>query len=287
VPSLLRNLIRTEHQHRKDANFVKVPFYHVDAFSDRVFSGNPAGVCPLEKWLDEPAMLAIAAENNLSETAFCVREGEQYGLRWFAPKSEVQLCGHATLATGLVVLNYLQPGATSVQFQTCSGALRVRKDGDFLAMDLPLIPARPCPMPPSYLTSGLSPTPRVVLESGKDLAERNYFVVYDNEDEVRSVKPDLPQLEKLHPAGVCITAPGKESDFVSRYFAPSYGIPEDPVTGSTHCTLAPYWSQRLGKKVLHARQVSQRGGALIVEPRGERVILRGKAAVYLTGELSL
>jgi len=153
-------------------------------------------------------------------------------------------------------------------------------------MDLPLIPARPCSAPPD-LISGLSPVPRRVLESGESAADRNYFVVYDSDNEVQSAKPDLTQLEKLHPAGVCITAPGRQSDFVSRYFAPSYGIPEDPVTGSTHCTLAPYWSERLGKKVLRGRQVSERGGDLIVEARNERVILKGKAVLYLAGTLSL
>jgi len=137
------------------------------------------------------------------------------------------------------------------------------------------------------LISGLSPVPRRVLESGESAADRNYFVVYDSDNEVQSAKPDLTQLEKLHPAGVCITAPGRQSDFVSRYFAPSYGIPEDPVTGSTHCTLAPYWSERLGKKVLRGRQVSERGGDLIVEARNERVILKGKAVLYLAGTLSL
>jgi predicted PhzF superfamily epimerase YddE/YHI9 len=213
-------------------------------------------------------------------------EEEQYGLRWFTPKAEVQLCGHATLATGFVVFNFLQPGSTSVRFQTCSGPLTVEQDGDYLAMDLPLIPARPCAAPPNLL-AGLNAPPRLVLESGETAADRNYFAVYDNEDEVRGAKPDLPQLEKLHPAGVCITAPGRESDFVSRYFAPSYGIPEDPVTGSTHCTLARYWSQRLGKRVLRARQLSERGGDLTVEPVSDRVILRGKAVLYLTGELSL
>jgi predicted PhzF superfamily epimerase YddE/YHI9 len=265
---------------------VKITLFQVDAFTDRVFSGNPAAICPLDQWLDDETMLAIAAENNLSETAFCVQEREQFGLRWFTPKAEVQLCGHATLAAGFVVFNFLQRGATSVRFQTCSGLLIVQQDGDRLAMDLPLIPAGPCAAPPDLL-AGLNAPPRLLLESGETAADRNYFVVYDSEDEVRSAEPDLLRLEKLHPAGVCLTAPGRESDFVSRYFAPSYGIPEDPVTGSTHCTLAPYWSERLGKKVLHARQVSQRGGDLILEPCGERVILRGKAVLYLKGELSL
>ena len=230
-------------------------------------------------------MLAIAAENNVSETAFCVREGSDYALRWFTPKAEVQLCGHATLATGFIVFKYLQPGVTSVHFHTCSGPLAVKQEGEFLAMDLPAIPARTCSNPPASLLGGLNPTPRVVLVWPK-CSRSNYFVVYDSEQEVRDATPDLPQLEKLHPAGVCITAPGKESDFVSRYFVPSYGIPEDPVTGSTHSTLGPYWSERLAKKVLIARQISPRGGTLIVEPQGERVILRGKAAMYMRGEIS-
>jgi predicted PhzF superfamily epimerase YddE/YHI9 len=266
---------------------VKLPIYQVDAFADRVFSGNPAAICPLDQWLDDATMLAIAAENNVSETAFCVRKGSEYGLRWFTPKAEVQLCGHATLATGFVVFNYLQPKTTSVQFLTCSGPLSVKQEGEFLAMDLPAIPARTCSNPPASLLGGLMPKPRVVLESGQGAGEGNYFVVYDTEQEVRDATADLPQLEKLHPAGVCITAPGEESDFVSRYFVPSYGIPEDPVTGSTHSTLGPYWSERLTKKILHARQISQRGGTLIIEPRGERVILRGKATMYLKGEISI
>ena len=264
---------------------MKLPIYQVDAFTDRVFSGNPAAICPLEQWLEDATMLAIAAENNVSETAFCVPEGSDYALRWFTPKAEVQLCGHATLATGFIVFNYLQPGTTSVQFQTCSGPLSVKQEGEFLVMDLPAIPARPCSNPPASLLAGLKPTPRVVLASGQ-VGEGNYFVVYDTEQEVRDATPDLPQLEKLHPAGVCITAPGEKSDFVSRYFVPSYGIPEDPVTGSTHSSLGPYWSDRLAKNVLHARQISQRGGTLIVEPRGERVILRGKATLYMKGEIS-
>lgn len=264
---------------------MKLPMFQVDAFTDRVFSGNPAAICPLEQWLDGATMLGIAAENNLAETAFFVREGSGYALRWFAPKSEVQLCGHATLATGLVIFNHLLPGTTSAQFETCSGPLSVKKDGEYLAMELPSLPARPCPSPPADLLEGIKPTPRVVLKAEGGAGEGNYFVVYDSEDDVRNAQPDLPRLEKLHPCGVCITAPGNEVDFVSRYFVPSFGIPEDPVTGSTHCTLAPYWAERLNKKVLHCRQLSPRGGNLIVEPRGGRVILRGKAALYLRGEI--
>jgi PhzF family phenazine biosynthesis protein len=265
---------------------VKVSLFQVDAFADKVFSGNPAAVCPLEGWLPDKDMLAIAAENCLSETAFFVPEKGAYCLRWFTPKSEAQLCGHATLASAFVIFNVLQPGSSSVQFHTCSGPLVVQKDGDYLAMDFPSIPATPCATVPKALPEGLEPFPRVVLETGATAAERNYFVVYETENDVRSARPNLAILEQLHPAGVCITAPGDQSDFVSRYFAPSYGIPEDPVTGSTHCTLGPYWSNRLRKDVLHARQVSERGGDLLVESHGSRVTIKGKAVLYLAGAIS-
>ncbi len=265
---------------------MKLSLFQVDAFTSKVFSGNPAAVCPLENWLPEKEMLAIAAENNLSETAFLVPEDGAYRLRWFTPRSEVQLCGHATLATAFVIFNVLEPGTTSVRFQTCSGELMVQQDGDYLAMDFPSAPATPCVTPPKALLDGLEPFPRVVLESGDTAAERNYFVVYETENDVRNARPNLAILERLHPAGVCITAVGEESDFVSRYFAPSYGIPEDPVTGSTHCTLGPYWANRLRKSVLRARQISQRGGELVVDPRGSRVTIKGKAVLYLAGAIS-
>jgi PhzF family phenazine biosynthesis protein len=262
--------------------------FQVDAFTEKIFSGNPAAVCPLTHWLEEKQMLAIAAENNLSETAFFVPQEEQaYALRWFSPKSEIQLCGHATLATAFVIFDFLRPGTTSVRFHTCSGPLDVKKEGDYLAMDFPLLPVRPCDSVPKPLLDGLNPSPRVVLESGATAAERNYFVVYDSEKDVREAIPDLPILETLHPAGVCITAPGEQVDFVSRYFAPSYGIPEDPVTGSTHCSLGPYWSARLKKSVLRARQISSRGGELLVQPHGSRITLKGKAVLYLVGEISI
>jgi PhzF family phenazine biosynthesis protein len=266
---------------------MKIPLFQVDAFTEKIFSGNPAAVCPLTHWLEDKQMLAIAAENNVSETAFFVPENGAYCLRWFSPKSEVQLCGHATLATAFVIFNFLHPGTSAVHFHTCSGPLDVNKEGDYLAMDFPSLPARPCESVPKALLDGLNPSPSVVLESGATAAERNYFVVYDNEKDVCDAIPDLPILETLHPAGVCITAPGQQSDFVSRYFAPSYGIPEDPVTGSTHCSLGPYWSNRLKKSVLRARQISSRGGELLVEPRGSRVRLKGKAGLYLVGEISI
>jgi PhzF family phenazine biosynthesis protein len=266
---------------------VKLSLFQVDAFTDKVLSGNPAAVCPLESWLSPEQMQAIAAENNLSETAFFVAQKGDYALRWFSPTSEVQLCGHATLASAFIIFNFLRKGMTFVRFHTCSGPLEVRQDGQYLAMDFPVIAARPSTNIPTDLLEGLHPAPRLVFESGATAAERNYFVVYEAEADVRSAQPELSKLEKLHPAGVCITAPGQEADFVSRYFAPSYGIPEDPVTGSTHCSLGPYWAERLKKNVLHARQLSARGGDLWVEPRGSRVTIQGKAILYMQASISL
>ncbi|PYX39868.1 MAG: isomerase [Acidobacteria bacterium] len=267
---------------------MKLPIFQVDAFAGNAFSGNPAAVCPLDTWLPDDVMQAIAEENNLSETAFFVQEGpEDYKLRWFSPQSEVQLCGHGTLASAFIIFDVLKKGSTRVRFHTCIGTLEVEKDDDYLKMDFPAIPAKPCTDVPKELALGLRPFPSIVLDSGATAADRNYFVVYEAEDEVRSAEPDLASLAKLHPAGVCITAPGTQCDFVSRYFAPSYGIPEDPVTGSTHCTLGPYWADRLQKRILRARQVSARGGELIVEPHGLRVTLKGKAVLYLEGRIFL
>ena len=261
-----------------------VPLFHVDAFTDRPFSGNPAAVCPLKSWLDDEQLRAVAGENNLPETAFFVSEGEAYRLRWFSPRCEINLCGHATLASAFVLFTILETQAETVRFLTRSGLLTVWRENDLLAMDFPALPSWACPEPPRDLVEGLgTEVNRAKVLQIKD----NYFVVYESEDEVRSVRPDFARLEKLHPAGVAITAPGKDADFVSRYFAPSYGIPEDPVTGSTHCSLAPYWSERLGKSILHARQVSQRGGELWCEVAGDRVLIKGKAVLTLQGSLLL
>jgi len=264
---------------------LKIPIFQVDAFTGEVFRGNPAAVCPLESWIDNATMQAIAAENNLSETAFLVRNSGGYELRWFAPKQEVQLCGHATLASAFVVFTALDPSAQSVAFDTCSGKLVVSRDGNLLAMDFPALPVVRSANPPEQLAAGLGPRPPLVLESATKPAEGNYFCVYESEDDVRKLRPNLALLEQLHPAGVCVTAPGRDSDFVSRYFAPSYGIPEDPVTGSTHCSLGPYWSARLHKTRLHARQLSARGGDMFCEPRGDRVVLKGRAVLYMQGAI--
>lgn len=255
--------------------------FHVDAFTAKAFAGNPAAVCPLAEWLDDDLLRAVAAENNLSETAYFVPRGEGYELRWFTPRCEAKLCGHATLASGFVVMQILAPGCKSVRFETrFSGSLAVSREDDLWAMDFPALAPWSSANVPAGLIEGLGKTPAAVMQ-----IEDNYFAVYESEDEVRRIRPDLRLLKKLHPAGVAITAPGRDTDFVSRYFAPSYGIPEDPVTGSTHCSLAPYWAKRLGRTVLHARQVSERGGELWCEVKGERVIIKGNAVLTLQGEL--
>jgi len=259
---------------------MKVPLYQVDAFTSTLFHGNPAAVCPLELWLKDGVLQAIAAENNLSETAFFVQKGDHYELRWFTPTVEVDLCGHATLASAHVIFNYLDPSSEVVHFTTKSGKLSVEKHDDLLAMNFPARPGHPCPVPENLL-KGLETKPREVFMS------RDYLAVYATEEEIRLIKPDMNALLNLDGLGVIVTAPGKGSDFVSRFFAPKAGVPEDPVTGSAHCTLIPYWSERLRKKKLHALQVSQRGGELFCEHRGENVQIAGRAVTYLEGFILL
>jgi PhzF family phenazine biosynthesis protein len=257
------------------------PVFHVDAFTATPFAGNPAAVCPLEDWLDDKLLLAVAAENNLSETAYFVPRGDIYELRWFTPRCEVKLCGHATLASAFVLLHILAPGRDAVSFETrFSGTLTVRRHGKLLAMEFPALVPWNRSDPPAALLAGLGKEPARLVE-----IEDNYFAVYETEEQVKRIQPDYRVLEKLHPFGVAITAPGTDCDFVSRYFAPSYGVPEDPVTGSTHCSLAPYWAGRLGKTSLHARQVSERGGELWCEVKADRVLLKGNAVLTLEGEL--
>jgi PhzF family phenazine biosynthesis protein len=258
----------------------RIPVYQVDAFASRIFTGNPAAVCPLDKWLPDDQMQAIAAENNLAETAFFVKNGEGYHLRWFTPTVEVDLCGHATLASGFVIMNHLTPSAKSVQFSTQSGKLIVTRDGDLLSLDFPTRMPLECQVDPQLIPA-LGGRPETVL------AAREYLVVYGTEDEVRSLTPDMNMLARVDHFAVIATAPGKDVDFISRFFAPKQGIPEDPVTGSAHCTLIPYWSKRLGKKKLHAYQASPRGGELWCEDRGDRVTISGKAVQFLQGMISL
>jgi len=259
---------------------MKIPLYQIDAFTDKVFSGNPAAVCPLVKWLDDAVLQAIAAENNLSETAFLVERGQGYDLRWFTPTFEIDLCGHATLASAELVFSRLHPDWTKVDFETRSGRLTVKRQGELLAMDFPSRPPQAC-RPPDILIEGLG------LEPLEVLASRDYLAVYGTEEDVAGLKPDMARLAKIDLLGVCVTAPGREVDFVSRFFAPKAGVDEDPVTGSAHCNLVPYWSKRLGKVELRARQISSRGGELFCRLEGDRVVMAGQAASYLEGTISL
>jgi len=255
----------------------------VDAFTSRPLAGNPAAVCPLDRWLDDGLLRKVAAENNLSETAFFVPKGPDYELRWFTPRCEVRMCGHATLASAHIILNHLKPELREVRFATrFRGMLTVWKDGDSIAMDLPAMPGTPCANVPDELVRalGVAPLSALLVE-----ADDEYIAVYETESVIRNIRPDYARLEQLHPFAVAITAPGENADFVSRYFAPSYGVSEDPVTGVAHCALAPYWAGRLGKTHLHARQVSERGGELWCEMEGERVVLKGNAVLIMQGEL--
>ena len=261
-------------------SIVKLPLYQIDAFTGRLFAGNPAAVCPLEEWLDASTMQSIAAENNLSETAFFVRRGDGYHLRWFTPGLEVDLCGHATLASAFVVFNHLDPAAQTVLFETRSGDLIVRRQDGLLVMDFPSRPPQPCAADPA-LSAALGKAPRELWET------RDYLAVYESEDDVRSLAPDMKALTAVGHFAVCVTAPGREADFVSCFFAPASGVPEDPVTGSAHCALTPYWSRRLGKKDLHAQQVSARGGELFCRDSGDRVQIAGQAVKYLEGLITL
>ena len=261
---------------------MQIPMYQVDAFTSRLFAGNPAAICPLAEWLPDEKMQAIAAENNLAETAFFVKNGGpgKYALRWFTPTVEVDLCGHATLASAFIVLNELTPGEREVRFETRSGELIVTRDGDRLTMNFPSRPPSEC-QPHPDLVRGLGGSPQTIL------AARDYLAVYGSEAEVRALKPSMALLSSLDKFAVIATAPGDSVDFVSRFFAPAQGVPEDPVTGSAHCTLIPYWSARLGKKQLHALQVSPRGGELWCEDRGDRVTISGNAVRFLSGTIEV
>ncbi len=258
---------------------MEMRFFQVDAFARSVFRGNPAGVCPLECWPGDGLLQGIAAENNLSETAFFVKKGPgEYDLRWFTPAVEVDLCGHATLASAYVIFRFLEPDLASVTFHTRSGPLTVERRGELLVMDFPSRPAEPVEAPPD-LVRGLGVQPAEVLRS------RDYLAVLGSEDDVARLAPDMEALARLECVGVIATAPGTGCDFVSRFFAPRVGVPEDPVTGSAHCTLVPYWAARLGLGRLRARQISARGGELECELRGDRVRIGGHAALYLEGTL--
>lgn len=260
---------------------MSLAIYQVDAFTNKTFGGNPAAICPLEEWLSEEAMQKIAAENNLAETAFFVKKGDVYEIRWFSPTVEIPLCGHATLASAHVLFNCLGEQSASLKFRSCGrGDLGVEKHGDLLVLDFPAYDLRETEAP-AALVEALGKEPLNAWETqGKMIMLR-----FESEAEVRSFDPDMGALAKLSYNEVIVTAPGDDSDFVSRMFAPKIGIPEDPVTGAIHCSLIPYWASQLGKTKLFARQVSKRGGELFCELAGERVRIGGNAALYMKGEI--
>ena len=260
---------------------MRLRLFQVDAFTDAVFGGNPAAVCPLDSWLDDATLQAIAAENNLSETAFLVPANGAYDLRWFTPLAEVDLCGHATLASAHVVFRHLRQEADSVGFESRSGRLEVvRCDDGSLAMDFPALAAHAVPPPPG-LAAGLGAEPAAVF------ADMDYLALFDSESAVTALSPDFGALARLDRRGVIVSAPGESVDFVSRFFCPRLGVPEDPVTGSAHCMLAPFWAGRLGKTTLHAWQASARGGMLECSVAGDRVRLTGRAVQYLEGTIAV
>jgi len=259
---------------------MKIRLFQVDAFTDTLFKGNPAAVCPLDSWLEEKVLQAIAAENNLSETAFFVKRDPHYELRWFTPMAEVDLCGHATLASAFVVFEYLDPSSDIVHFRTKSGPLSVARQAELLSMTFPARPSVPCEAPES-LVEALGVRPRECLLA------RDYLAVFDSEATIKAISPAMDKMAALDCLGVIISAPGSSSDFVSRFFAPKVGIPEDPVTGSAHCTLIPYWADKTGKKKLHALQLSERGGELFCEQLGDQVTIAGRAVLYLEGFINL
>jgi len=258
---------------------LKLKQYQVDAFTDKVFGGNPAAVVPLSAWLDDALLQAIAEENNLSETAFFVASEKGFQLRWFTPVTEVDLCGHATLATAHVLFEILGYSKPVITFETRSGELFVEKQGARLEMNFPACPAIPCELS-ATLAQGLGQTPIEVL------AADDYLAVFDCEATVRAIMPNHALLSQLGLRGVIVTAPGTDVDFVSRFFAPKFGIPEDPVTGSAHCALAPYWAGKLGKNILSARQVSKRGGNLTCAVQADRVVLSGCAVTFMEAEIA-
>ena len=259
---------------------MNIDIYQVDAFASRPFEGNPAAVCPLDEWLPDEQMQLIAMENNLSETAFFVTDGDGYAIRWFTPAAEVDLCGHATLASAWVLFHRLAHAGDTITFSSKSGPLGVSRDGDLLVLDFPAQQPRPCATPPG-LAEALGAEPVECLEYVDLLA------VFDDPEMVLGIAPKMHVLAGLDYRGVIITAAAPDYDFISRFFAPAVGVPEDPVTGSAHTKLTPYWAGRLGKTRLRARQVSARGGDLQCTLQGDRVLIAGQAVQYMQGRVAV
>ncbi len=259
---------------------MRLPLYQVDAFTRRRFAGNPAAICPLPQWLPDQTLQQIAVENNLAETAYFVAEPDGYRLRWFTPALEIDLCGHATLAAAYVLMDCLGFSGEQVTFQSRSGPLTVSRSSDLYTLDFPSRPAQPRPVDPA-LSTALGIAPRFTF------AARDTMCVFESAAQVSALQPNMEALAAHESFAIIATAPGVDCDFVSRFFAPKAGIPEDPVTGSAHCTLIPYWAARLNKTSLFARQISARGGELWCEDRGDRVRIGGHCALFLTGFIEI
>lgn len=258
-----------------------IEFYQIDAFTNRVFKGNPAGVCLLKEWIDEKTMQAIAFENNLSETAFYVKTNDKFEIRWFTPTTEVDLCGHATLATAFVEFKIKKNRQPEITFYSHSGDLKVSKHNDLLTLDFPVVQFYKIDLSLDLIEScDIKPTEAYI--AGDDI-----LLVFDNEESIEQMIPSLDKISQINARGVTVTAKGNSCDFVSRFFGPQSGIDEDPVTGSTHTYLTPFWSERLKKDNLQAKQLSKRGGVLHCELNGERVKISGNATLYLKGEIVL
>ncbi|MXV16418.1 PhzF family phenazine biosynthesis protein [Hufsiella ginkgonis] len=257
-----------------------IAIYQADAFTSHLFGGNPAAICPLDEWLPAPQMQKIAAENNLAETAFFIHQGNDFELRWFTPEYEIDLCGHATLASAHILFTALGYNRDTIHFHTLkAGTLTVTREGDKYSLNFPSRVAEKAEAPEFLLEAMGAKRPLEILKS------RDYMLVYESEDDIVNLKPDFNLLSKVNTVGVIATAPGRSSDFVSRFFAPGAGINEDPVTGSAHCNLIPYWAEKLGKTELHAFQVSARRGELWCALKGDRVTMAGNAVTYLKGEI--
>jgi PhzF family phenazine biosynthesis protein len=257
---------------------MKIPCFKVDAFTGEIFHGNPAAVCPLEKWLPTATLQNIATENNLSETAFVVPRGNEFELRWFTPTMEVDLCGHATLASAFVLFTEQRFFGDEIRFHSLSGILSVTREDEILTLDFPSRPPQTCDAPEA-LVRGLGRMPVEVFKA------RDFVAVFESADDVKNLRPDFAVLKTLDCLGIIATAKGDDCDFVSRFFAPAAGIDEDPVTGSAHCTLIPFWAGKLKKNKMFARQISRRGGELFCELASDRVRIGGKARLFMRGEI--
>lgn len=259
---------------------MKIPIYQIDAFANKAFQGNPAAICPLDDWLPDETLIAIAEENNLSETAYFIQTNNGFHIRWFTPTTEVNLCGHATLAAAYVIFNELSYKENSIAFESKSGILNVKRENDLLVMDFPAQPAIACELP-NEIKQAFNIEPLECLKS------EDYILVFNNEDEILNAEPDLELLKNISLRGVIITASSEKYDFVSRFFAPKYGINEDPVTGSAHTQLMPYWAKKLSNNKLHTKQISRRGGELYCELLNDRVSIAGYAIKYLQGKIEI